>query len=89
MDLHVSLNSSHPIKLVNFPNLVKLVPLIMEAIVPKNSMVHWVNIVLMDNSMVRIDSNTVREAITVTCSMEWEIMITLLVGTVTTLVTLV
>jgi len=78
MDSHVFLNLSLPIKLVNFPNLLKPVPLTMEAIALKNSMEHLEHKVLMDNLMVKIDLNMV---VTMVMSfMVWAIMTMVLDG---------
>jgi len=89
MGSHVFLNSSLQTKPENSLNLVRPVPLTMVATVLKNSMVPWVNTALMVNSMVQIDSNMVKVITTVMFSMVWEIMITLLDGTLTTLLILV
>ena len=90
MDSHAFLNLSRQIKLVNILNLARLVPLTMEVIALKSLMELWVNIALMDNSMVQIDSNTVKAPITAISSMVWVTMITQLVGaTVITLEKLV
>ena len=90
MDSHAFLNLSRQIKLVNILNLARLVPLTMEVIALKSLMELWVNIALTDNSMVQIDSNTVKAPITAISSMVWVTMITQLVGaTVITLEKLV
>ena len=85
---HAFLNLSLPTKLVNIPNLVKLVPSTMVVIALKSLMVHWVNTASMVNSMVLIDSIMTQETIMAIYFMAWVTMTILLVGMLTTSVKL-